>query len=253
MTTKIFAYDNHSKSARLLAEEMDVSLLRHNNSRYVPRAGDTIINWGSGRVFPRVRILNHPFNVAIAVNKLRFFRHMDAAPTPPRIPTWTVDRRTAQVWAADGGKVVARTVLTGKEGQGITIARTPNEVPVAPLYTRYVPKHAEYRIHMVGNRIIDEQQKVLRRTVDHTQAQWEVRNTANGFVFQRQNINVPEDVRRQALLSLQACGLEFAAADVIWNERRQQAYVLELNTAPGIEGTTVLNYARALTALANQR
>jgi D-alanine-D-alanine ligase-like ATP-grasp enzyme len=42
-----------------------------------------------------------------------------------------------------------------------------------------------------------------------------------------------------------ALGLDFGAADVLFNARRNQAYVLEVNTAPGLEGQTVNDYAEA--------
>jgi glutathione synthase/RimK-type ligase-like ATP-grasp enzyme len=41
-----------------------------------------------------------------------------------------------------------------------------------------------------------------------------------------------------------ASGLDFGAVDVIWNERQQRAYVLEINSAPGLEGTTIDDYVR---------
>jgi D-alanine-D-alanine ligase-like ATP-grasp enzyme len=40
--------------------------------------------------------------------------------------------------------------------------------------------------------------------------------------------------------------LDFGAVDVIWNEKQQRAYVLEVNTAPGLEGQTVDDYARGI-------
>jgi D-alanine-D-alanine ligase-like ATP-grasp enzyme len=70
-----------------------------------------------------------------------------------------------------------------------------------------------------------------------------VRNLANGFVFQRNGIEVPEVVRQVARDTLLAVeGLTFGAVDVIFNERANRAYALEINTAPGLEGTTVDDY-----------
>ena len=46
-------------------------------------------------------------------------------------------------------------------------------------------------------------------------------------------------------------GLTFGAIDVIWNEHQQKAFVLEINTAPGIEGTTVEKYAAKFRNLAS--
>jgi D-alanine-D-alanine ligase-like ATP-grasp enzyme len=37
--------------------------------------------------------------------------------------------------------------------------------------------------------------------------------------------------------------LDFGAVDIIYNAKRNECYVLEVNTAPGLEGTTVEKYA----------
>lgn len=261
---KIYAYNRYSQSARRLADEMDVYLIRHTNSRYRPRPGDTVINWGRGRNWTPARTLNPPDRVQMVVNKLSFFRcihawnedtdhdNLEQINPTVRIPDWTTDITIAREWARAGRRVVVRRLLEAHEGRGIEIHTEADEIPQAPLYVKYIPKDAEYRIHVIGNAVIDRQRKVLRSEIPRENANWLVRNTANGFVFQRNGITVPEDVKAQALLAVQASGLDFAAADVIWSERRQQAYVLELNTAPGIEGTTVVNYANELLRYINE-
>lgn len=266
MSIKIFAYSRHSASARALADEMDVWLIKHNHSRYRPRTGDTVINWGRGRDWAPARSLNPAWAVSTVVNKLEFFRRIFAWNSDEeipqeervRIPAWTTDITEARSWCGvdcmgRAKKVVVRRLLNASEGRGIEIHSRPEDIPRAPLYVRYVPKSAEYRVHMVAGEVIDVQQKVLRRTADPNTTNWGIRNTENGFVFQRQNINVPEDVKVQALAALAATGLDFAAADVVWHHRRAKAYVLELNSAPGIEGSTVRSYSNALRNYIEQR
>lgn len=258
MTVKIFSYSNYSQSANNLAEAMDVWMLKHEGSRYRPRAGDYVINWGKGRSWSPARTINKPECVATAINKLNFFRkifeHNQNNESKCRTPDFTTDIRVAREWCGvdcrgAARKVVARHVLDGHEGRGIEIHSMPEDIPQAPLYTKYIPKDAEYRIHVVAGQVIDQQRKVLRSTVDQDTANWSVRNTANGFVFQRNGITVPDDVRDQALRAVEILGLDFGAVDVVWNRRRNKAYVLEVNTAPGIEGTSVTSYANAFKAL----
>jgi D-alanine-D-alanine ligase-like ATP-grasp enzyme len=43
--------------------------------------------------------------------------------------------------------------------------------------------------------------------------------------------------------------LDFGAADVIYNAQQDRAYSLEVNSAPGIMGTTLVNYTNALRSL----
>ena len=45
---------------------------------------------------------------------------------------------------------------------------------------------------------------------------------------------------------MESIGLDFGAVDVIYNGHSNRAYVLEINTAPGLTGTTLDNYAAAL-------
>ena len=114
-------------------------------------------------------------------------------------------------------------------------------------------KKSEFRIHVFKRNgeyvVIDRQQKTLRTThpttgepIDKTKVNFMIRNHRNGFIFQRNDIKVPADVEVQALKAMKVTGLDFGAVDVIWNEHEGRAYVLEINTAPGLEGTTLDNY-----------
>ncbi|MNN94301.1 hypothetical protein D3C81_2129010 [compost metagenome] len=78
---------------------------------------------------------------------------------------------------------------------------------------------------------------------------WKVRNLANGFIFARGEDalgNVPKDVLDQAVKAVASLGLDFGAADVIYNDRQKKAYVLEVNTAPGLSGSTLDGYTQRL-------
>lgn len=262
MPTKIYAYNQGSQGARELATGLGVRVLRHQGSTYRPRAGDTVINWGASRLpnFGPARILNQPHLVQMVSNKLEYFRH--TAPTEaekevgdivPRVPDWTESKEEARGWIAEGSKVVCRTVLNGHSGAGIIIAEKPEELVDAPLYTKYVPKKGEYRLHFMKQRsqyidreitvLIDTQRKA--RKLDEPNPNWAVRNLTGGFVYARSDLDCPADVVDQARRAFALSGLDFGAVDVIWNEKRGEAYVLEINTAPGISGTTVENYVNA--------
>ncbi len=69
-----------------------------------------------------------------------------------------------------------------------------------------------------------------------------VRNHDNGWVFCRQDVHPPDEVINQSIEAVRALGLDFGATDVGWNEYYQKACVFEVNTAPGLEGTTLENY-----------
>jgi glutathione synthase/RimK-type ligase-like ATP-grasp enzyme len=90
--------------------------------------------------------------------------------------------------------------------------------------------------------LIAVQRKARRLSVPDSQVNWQVRNLAGGFVFTREGFTLPTACETAAHLVVKACGLDFGAVDVIWNETQQKAYVLEINTAPGLEGQTVDDY-----------
>ena len=129
----------------------------------------------------------------------------------------------------------------------------------APLYVMYIKKKDEYRIHVLRNNIIDVQRKGLRAEFQGQQdVNFLIRNLANGFMFVRndnagvQLINsstVPQVVKNVAVQAVAALGLDFGAVDVIYNQQQKAAYVLEVNTAPGIEASTVLSYRDAFLSL----
>jgi D-alanine-D-alanine ligase-like ATP-grasp enzyme len=118
----------------------------------------------------------------------------------------------------------------------------------APLYVKYIPKKDEYRVHVVRGEIIDIQRKGLREELKGTEGvNFKVRNLANGFVFVRNDgRTVPECVLTVGRQAVQALELDFGAADVIYNAQQNRAYAIEVNSAPGLQGTTIVNYTNAL-------
>jgi hypothetical protein len=199
-------------------------------------------------------VLNNAAAVALCGNKLSFFRHANERLLQGFIPDWTESRTQAQLMSDAGHKVVCRTVLTGHSGNGIIIVEPGQQVPQAPLYTKYQKKTAEYRVHLGrlrggGVGTIDFQRKV--RDPDREPTDWNVRSHQNGFIYIRNSrdgtpLTMPDRVFEAAREVFNASGLSFGAVDVIYHQSGTtepgRAWVLEINTAPGLEGTTVTNY-----------
>lgn len=250
MTIVIYPYNPHSASAKALGFRR----IKHVNSRYRPRYGDLIINWGSTRVPDELRVagtmLNVPEIVAIAQNKLTCFDQLEGANLVP----FTTNPHEAKQWLETGHRVFARTTLTGHSGAGIIdLCGRDVEVPPAPLYTKYIKKRYEFRVHACVYAADDYDflvtQKVARPGVEPTN--WHIRNHSNGFIFQEPNVpsHVLDAVKTQARNAMEAIGLHFGAVDIIWNDHQQQAYVLEINTAPGLTGRTVDFYRNIFESL----
>jgi hypothetical protein len=175
-----------------------------------------------------------PFTLRAGTDKLtqfrRFHEHQVSA------PEFTTDQ---------DGAVVCRTLLRSSEGRGIVIAESEGELVAAPLYTRYVKKKREYRVHVLNGTVIDVQEKRKKKGVDERDTR--IRNVANGYVFCRDGLVEPDGLRALATAATQAVGYSLGAVDIVFNERSSTLYVLEVNATPGMEGTTLESYATAIT------
>lgn len=253
MTTYIYSWNANSEGATLLKDAMGITKIRNEGSRFVGSLRKRVINWGAStlsREVEKCQLVNSAAAVLLASNKLSFFRKVSEEASEV-LPAWTSDMQEAIKWCADGKIVCARTVLNGHSGNGLVIMDRdhPNDFVRAQLYTEYIKKEDEYRIHIVNGRIIDQQRKALtKEKADAGDVNWKIRNLANGFIYQRENVNPPDEVKNVAVIAMRNSGLDFGAVDVVYNSKRkgQKSFVLEINTAPGITGTTVENYARAL-------
>lgn len=262
--TFIYAYRHGSRSAVALATSMNFKRIRHEGSKFKGSSTKTVVNWGSTELpeeVMRCNVLNRPDRLRQASNKRMFFEAVQAAheDVRPRIPDWTTDVEVARGWFRENPErnviAVVRTVLAGHSGEGIILAENVEalgNVARGTLITKYIPKSDEYRIHVDRTgQAFCIQQKRRSTDVPNEQVNWKVRNLAGGFIFARHNVNPPEDVIIQARKALNVVGLDFGAVDVIWNQRRNEAYVLEINSAPGLEGSTLIDYQNMFQRIIN--
>lgn len=183
------------------------------------------------------------FKLREGTDKLTQFQRFRAAGVS--CPPFTTDRAEALRWLAEPSAVVCRTILRGSEGRGIVVAETADQVVAAPLYTKYIKKKKEFRVHVLNGVVIDVQEKRKRR--DFTdQRDSHIRNVANGYVFCRDGVVEPAGLRELAVAATASLGYILGAVDLVYNERGNTAYVLEVNSTPGMEGTTLQKYADAI-------
>lgn len=248
-------YKNGSAGAGDLAKELGVKQIKREGSKFKGSKEKVVINWGSSSTTEEVekcQVLNKPEAVAIATNKLTWMNHILRLNNEGRdyceIPNFWTRRATCEDYIANGKKVVCRTVLNGHSGAGIVIASTMAEVVDAPLYVEYRSKKREYRVHIFGGEVVDVQRKARDHAVPDDQVNWQVRNHQNGFVYVRDEdlAHIPVNVMQQAVYACRMTGLDFCAVDVIYNEAQRFATVLEINTAPGLSGTTLEGYKQRL-------
>lgn len=252
--TRICPYNKYSVSAKRLSTSLRAKRISDpNNTTFVPRLGDLVINWGRSGDLPntwegRGRLLNDPSKVKVASNKLKAFELLNSAGV--KIPKYTLDAAVARKWARKR-IVFGRRLLNSSSGRGIEIYKRPEDVQDGlPLYVRYVPKKDEYRVHVFNGQVIDVQKKMRRlgEFLGDPETRNMVRNYDNGWVFGRAGIAPPQDVIDQSVAAVRALGLDFGAVDTGWTENIQQATVYEVNTAPGLTGSTVASYVRAISS-----
>ena len=123
--------------------------------------------------------------------------------------------------------------LYHQEGKKITWIPTREDLVGADFYTGYIPKDKEFRVWVWRGKALGTYLKGYKESEpgeppNFKATQW----IQDGF--QR---NPPQEVTEGAIKAVRACGLDFGAVDVLVGKDRG-VYVLEVNSAPGIDVLT---------------
>lgn len=254
-------YKNGSRSAkeiRNLLRQRNVSCWTLQRPPKNPKS--MVVNWGNSEFEyqgPNF-IVNPPPAVSKMTNKVSFFETTKGSKD---VLEATNSGDVALGWKS---VVFARVLISASGGRGIVVFDPETDdagsLPRAPLYTRYVPKTHEYRLHMARSlkgkefQCLLAQRKVFVKTPERpAPLDWKVRSHDNGFIFQRQPEmdRIPGCVIDSAnrVMSDYFPDLHFAALDVMYHQKRNQAWVIEGNTAPGLENSSIDIYADYFQAL----
>lgn len=232
--------------------------------------GGLVINWGTRPDASSLAgctnyILNTPDAVNRATNKLRTFVNL----MEHHVPTleWTDKLKFAKEWLTEGRSVFGRRLLEGSNGDGIILAVAkdflangvlPSDFENCHLWTRNYPKDKEVRIHVFqGETIFYSEKRMVNPERFKTDAGFNseglskphfwIRSYQNGWVFCQDGVqrhSMAESVARDAVACL---GLDFGAVDVFINGKK--AVVCEVNTAPGLEGSSLQAYINKFKSL----
>lgn len=228
---------------------MQIAIVTENiGTEFAKGIADVLKTWGHD-----VIRTDHPspkrINISLDINgdsplsKVDQFQRFEACgiACPPN----TTSRMEAAGWLMEEGLVFCRTLTKANSGRGIVQATNPEELVDAPLYTRYIKKRKEYRVHVFYDKVIRVQEKRLRADFPKESVNHQVRNFDNGWVFCTQDLNIAneQDLHTLARDAVGAVGYLFGAVDIIFNEHHNKYYVLEVNSRPGIEGGTAEVYA----------
>lgn len=279
----LFPYNSGSASAKALAQALEVPVLRRQGSKFVTGPNKVIVNWGSQSAgdwpiqVATTKTLNAPARTQMLSNKKNFFQRvmdyntMYGGPQTINIPSVFFNKADAyQYWTQTGTPIFARTILNGHSGAGIVVLQTEadwdNFHQACNLFTAYVKKATEYRVHFREFRPFAPNLPgawfFAQRKATHqgqTPGNHMVRNLQNGYIYVNEegNVQLPLPVLQQVERFLHmnmAVGnggfpiLNFGAIDIIYNKHYNSAYILEVNTAPGLSGLTIQKYAEQFKA-----
>lgn len=200
-----------------------------------------------GKIFrtTKVSTKRKQFKYGMSVDKLTQYKWF----VEQNIPAleFTVDKHLAMQWVADGNTVFGRKYLNASCGKGIVVFDKENvlEMQGFPVFTKYKKKKREFRVHVFKDEVVNVTEKKRRKEFDG-ERDTKIRNLANGYVFVQAVANEPPGLRELALSAAKVSGSDFRGVDIGYNEKKDELFVIEVNSAPGIQGTNVEKYLDAM-------
>lgn len=251
----IYPYKKGLRSTALLRDTG--AAVRYDTSNVTRRR--TAIAWGNRNVpswANNVDWVNHPAAIPVVADKLNWGKLCSGSVASVcstdfahSTPDFLFSLDEAEEASEAGLKVLCRTVLNGNSGEGIVVARRPDQLVEAPLYSVYVPKQREYRV-VYGSQcgVIHLASKRRRPDTDLPPNGNLIRTMNNGWVYQLET-EAPEPVLRAVRAvsyELANLGLNLLAYDVGFNTEIGKAVVYECNTAWGLNGASAENTLAAI-------
>ncbi len=161
---------------------------------------------------------------------------------------FTTNAQEADAWLDAGDTVFGRKLLNGSCGKGIVVfepeGTKPSQNP-CPVYTKYKKKKREFRVHIFQNKVVAVVEK-RKRSGYEGPSDTKIRNLANGYVFCQTVENEPTGLRQLALNAAGCVQSDFKGVDIGYNEKKNDLFVIEVNSAPGIQGSNVNAYVQAI-------
>lgn len=221
---------------RLVTKKLKSRSLRNLAKELTSNVGYKV--WRS--TFPKLKRINILYGDC--KNKLHQYQWFEAN----QIPSLPFTTSKAQVgeWLASGATVVARTLTRSSEGKGIVLLQGDTPVVSAPVYTKYLKKKQEFRVHIYNETVVSVLEKRRKKGVYNGESK--IRNTANGYVFCRQDVKEPPGIRELALKASKVTNSHFKGVDIGYNEKLDKLFVIEVNSAPGMENSTLKDYCKAI-------
>lgn len=231
-----------------LARGLNGQRIKCVGSTYRYQPDHIVINWGFTGSFDGRITYNQPAGIRNASDKRRSFKCFSDAGVPTL--DWTLDQGRAQELNRQGKRIYGRTA-SGMAGNGIVVYEPYSIIGSHELYTVGFNTHREFRIHVVGGKAVHTMEKKRIRNYDG-EPDVLVRSHRRGWVFCIRDLDpIPPAVQRAAIQAVEALGLDFGGVD-IGLDRTHNVAVFEVNTAPGLEGSTIPAYINRFKEMINE-
>lgn len=226
MSIQLRIADGSGPTGRLLTE-----LLRERHVQVTDTAPTGVVCYGR----PYTGTLPCLNSAAGTHNKLQQFEILQRANV--RVPKFFRAGSVPTNWAGWQWPLFGRT-LNHREGKDIKLALQPEDIPLRvaagiQFFTEFIPRQTEVRVWVYRRRHLASYQKVNRHPEQYKYYGCSYRN---GFAFDLlREGSINRAAVEQAALAVDSLGLDFGAVDCIIG-KDNNPYVLEVNTAPGVEG-----------------
>lgn len=194
------------------------------------------------KVWRTLKLRKKQFTYGQSCDKLTQYQYFAANNLPAL--QFTQDMEQAKQWASTS-VVFGRKLLNASCGHGIVIFESPENVTPCPVYTLYKKKKREFRVHVFKDSVVTVVEK-KRKAGFEGERDTKIRNLANGYVFVQQVENLPEGINELALKAAKVSQSDFKGVDIGYNEKKNELFVIEVNSAPGIVGNNVDKYVQEI-------
>lgn len=191
------------------------------------KQNDTVLNYGCG------------------VDKITQYKYF----TENNIPSvdFTEDLGEALEWFLQGHTVMARTKTKGQTGSGIFVCLPLVDAfdfaePVK-VFTKYISHKREFRVNLFKHKLVNVREKKKKK--GFVGGDFHIRNLANGYTTAKCS-SYPHQIVELAEKASLCSESDFIGVDIGYNELKDFAFVLEVNSGPSIEGSSVQDFIKAI-------
>ena len=157
-------------------------------------------------------------------------------------PEWSINIEDALKWQKEGDVVIVRTKVKGQCGSGIVIVEPGMEMPDGKVFTRYIKKKREFRVNLFKHKLVNVREKVRVSSEGSSY----IRNRENGYSTVKCKVPPPDGVVELAITAAAVSDSDFIGVDIGYNQHYNKLFVLEVNSGPAIEGSSVDEFVQQI-------